>query len=320
VRVRARVHLVGVESPSTYAGLMVRVEPTIYRLASPGGSVTRPGTSVVVDAMTSWGHAERACELAELVISAAIDFSAMVFTRGSYSIIVGRTTCPAPTLEWPWRAYELLNWMVLKDDLPYTVRLSDRGVRRIGEMIECALTQTASSVWAITDGMAAAERAAIGVSAPERIVDLWTGLEALTPVPPHPSAIGAVTAWLDGIEAITPGFRRAAVALAAPDLADLLAARRRLASLPGITSGLASRMTGQCRTLSERLAVGAACIYAIRNGVIHGSVSARTTQDINAIRAAEALAWIFLDARLSHRLCGAIPLPVASRLAVAMTL
>jgi len=320
VRVRARVHLIGVESPSTYAGLMVRVEPTIYTLASTGGSVTRPGTSVAVDAMTSWGHAERACELAELVISAAIDFSATVLTRGSYSITVGRTVCPAPTLEWPWRAYELLNWRVLKDDLPYTVRLSDHGVRRIGEMIECALAQTASSVWAIADGMAAAERAAIGASAPERIVDLWTGLEALTPVPPGSSAIGAVTAWLDSIEATTSGFRRTAVALAASDLADLLAARRRLASLPGITSGLASRVTGRCRTLSERLAVGAACIYAIRNGVIHGAVSARTTKDIDAIRAAEALAWIFLDARLSECLCGAIPLPVASRAAVAITM
>ena len=63
-----------------------------------------------------------------------------------------------------------------------------------------------------------------------------------------------------------------------------------------------------------------ACVYAIRNAVVHGSLSARTTTEIDAVRGAEAFAWVLLHARVSERLCGTIPVPAVYRSAVGITI
>lgn len=321
VRVKAEVLLQRLESPTSFKSRHVSVAPADFTVALPASpATTRRGTRVTVNAMTSWNRAEGACQLADLVISAAIDLQTMVLTRANYAVIVGRLDCPTPALVVPAPAYELLNWASSAEDLPYVVRLTSDGVTRLGEIIECAVQRSASQVWEVADGLAAVERAALGVSAPERVVDLWTGLESLTPAPPKSSAIKAVVDWLDGVELTTPGFRAAALAVASSDVRDVLDGRFRLAVLPGIHPSLAARITGPCSTDQERLAVATGCVYAIRNAVVHGSVSSRTTNEIDAIRGAEALTWVLLHARLSERLCGPVPLPAVYRAAVAITI
>jgi len=109
--------------------------------------------------MTNWLRTERACDLARLVTSAAIDLRTRVPTVAHYEVIVGRLTCDPPGIEEP-AAYELIAWRTAGDLKPYLVTLTDAGVRQVGEFIECALSVDAAELWGLGESLASIEQAA----------------------------------------------------------------------------------------------------------------------------------------------------------------
>lgn len=242
-----------------------------------------------------------------------------MLTRASYAITVGRTPCPPPEIPAPVPAHELLSWASGTDIIPYTVTLTEPGIRRIGEFIECAFRHPADYLWASAAPMAAVERAATGVTAHERVVDLWTGLESTLPAPPGTSDLDQVLDWADAAEHAVPGFMRAVEAITPGAVPTLLAARSRIALLPDVRPGLRRRLQSRVSRRRDRFLTALAVVYAIRNGVVHGSMSARSGAELEAVRAADQLAWPVLDARLSELICGSIAQPAVSRHRVGVT-
>lgn len=319
VRIALDIQLHDVEAPLSFRGRHVRIEPVTHRVEGPRGVwVDHGGIHITARAMTNWLRTERACDLARLVASAAIDLRTRVPTVAHYEVTVGRLKCDPPGIEEP-AAYELIAWRTTGDLKPYVVTLTEDGVWQVGEFIEGALSMSTAELWGLGESLASIEQAAESVDAFQRLRELWTGLEAITPQTPRVTgAYRHVEAWIDYTEASSPGFVVALTRASSGDIAALVAERHRFAGLPtsgpDLRSVLATAPSGQ----RDELVSATAALYALRNAIIHGALSRHTAGWIDVARAAEVLAWNLIDAAIWRRVCRALaPLtPARQRVAV----